>query len=77
MPDTAHVNLNRYTLIALRERSGLSKAELAKRAGVDRTLVTRIENGERTATPRVIRQFADALDVSILALGDNPEDVAA
>jgi transcriptional regulator with XRE-family HTH domain len=31
----------------LRLRAGLSKAELARRAGVDETTVTRAENGQR------------------------------
>lgn len=71
------MNLNRHTLAVVRERSGLSKAELADRAGIDRTLVTRLENGERRATPRVIKQLAEALAVSQLALCDSMPDEAA
>jgi len=62
------MNLNRDALIALRERTGLSKQELADRAGVDRTLITRLENGERRATPAVMKKLAIALDVSLLAI---------
>ncbi len=67
------MNLNRHTLAVIRERSRLSKAELADRAGVDRTLITRIENGERRATTDVIYRLAEALDVSPLALTDAAE----
>lgn len=71
------MTLNRAALVALRERSGMSKAELAERAGIDRTLVTRLENGERRATPAVMRKLAEALQVSQVALmGPTTEDVA-
>jgi transcriptional regulator with XRE-family HTH domain len=69
------MNLNRDALVALRERSGLSKQELADRAGVDRTLITRLENGERRATPAVMKKLAAALAVSLLAIS-GPEEVA-
>jgi transcriptional regulator with XRE-family HTH domain len=62
------MQINRAALTALRERSGMSKSELAERAGVDRTLVTRIESGDRRATPAVMKKFADALQVSVVAL---------
>ncbi len=65
------MNLNRHTLELVRTRSGLSKAELADRAGVDRTLITRLENGQRIATPAVIDKLATALMCSKLALCDN------
>lgn len=68
--------LNRDALIALRERTGLSKQELADRAGVDRTLITRLENGERRATPAVMKKLAGALDVSLLAISGPEEAVA-
>jgi transcriptional regulator with XRE-family HTH domain len=63
-----HVNLNRDALIVIRTRTGHSKASLADAAGVDRTLITRIENGERKATPAVMRKLADALDCPLHAL---------
>lgn len=68
------MNLNRDALIALRERSGMNKQQLADAAGVDRTLVTRIEKGERNATPSVITKFALALKVPVTAiLGPAPD----
>jgi len=74
------MRLNVEALIALRERSGLSKAELADRSGVDRTLITRLENGERRATPAVMLKLAKGLNVSLLAImgpDDDAEPVEA
>ena len=71
------MKLNRDALIALRERSGLNKAQLADAAGVDRTLVHRIENGERNCTPDVMRKLAAGLKVPITALLGPTEDSAA
>jgi transcriptional regulator with XRE-family HTH domain len=62
------MNLNRQALIVIRERSGHSKTSLAEKAGVDRTLIHRLENGERNATPTVMRKLADALDCPLHAL---------
>ena len=70
------MNLNRESLVTIRERSGLSKSALAERAGVDRTLVHRLENGERNATPTVIRKLADALGCPLMALLAPNEEVA-
>jgi transcriptional regulator with XRE-family HTH domain len=62
------VKLNREALIAIRERSGMNKSQLADAAGVDRTLVHRIENGERNCTPDVLRKLAIGLKVPTTAL---------
>lgn len=69
------MRLNPEALRVIRERTGLSKAELADRAGVDRTLITRLENGERRATVAVISKVARALDVSQLAICSPTEAV--
>lgn len=71
------MNLNRAALTAIRERSGLSKTGLADKAGVDRTLVHRLENGERRGTPTVMRKLADALDCPLMALMGPESEVAA
>ena len=63
-----HVNLNRQALIVIRERTGHTKASLAEAAGVDRTLITRIENGQRNASPAVMVKLAEALDCPLHAL---------
>lgn len=70
------MKLNREALIVIRERSGLSKTALAERAGVDRTLVHRLENGERNATPDVLKKLAAALDCPLMALIGPERDAA-
>jgi transcriptional regulator with XRE-family HTH domain len=70
------MNLNRHALKVIRERTGVSKSQLADRAGVDRTLIHRLENGERNASPVVIRKIADALNCDLLALCDQPMEAA-
>ena len=55
----------------------MSKAELAVRAGVDRTLITRLENGQRIATPAVILKLATALECSQVALCETTEKTVA
>lgn len=62
------MHLNREALRTIRERTGYSKSALADRAGVDRTLVHRLENGERNASPTVLRKLADALGCPLYAL---------
>lgn len=62
------MHINRHALQAIRESQGVSKADLARAIGVDRTLITRFENGERVANGEQIRRIAEALRVSPLAL---------
>ena len=70
------VKLNPEALKVIRERSGMSKAELAEAAGIDRTLITRLENGERTGTPNVIARLAAALRCSQIAITRDEATVA-
>lgn len=62
------MKLNRDALIAIRERTGMSKSELGKLAGIDRTLVHRVENGERHATDEVIVKIARGLKIPVTAI---------
>ncbi len=62
------MQLNGGALRVIRERSGHTKASLAKAAGVHPTLITRLENGERNGTAPVMRALADALDCPLHAL---------
>ena len=52
----------------LREKRGLSKAELARKAGIARSTLCRIEGPESQARPAVLLAIADALGVRIAAL---------
>lgn len=51
-------------LAALRDERGLAKNEVALRAGIDPSTVTRIEMGERGVSRAVLDRLAAVLDVS-------------
>jgi len=51
-------------LRAVREALGVSQAELARRVGVDASLVSRAERGEIATWPRLRRASAEALGVA-------------
>ena len=61
-------------LRALREAAGLSIYELAKRAGLSRTAVSRIEQDERQPSYETAVKLARALGVSVAAFDDPPAD---
>lgn len=52
----------------IREKKGLSQAELEKLSGVSASHIGYIERGEREPTVSVLCKLAKALDVSILDL---------
>lgn len=54
-----------FKLKAVREEIGISQSELAKKSGVGRVTINRIENGEvNTITSRTLVRLAKALNVS-------------
>jgi DNA-binding XRE family transcriptional regulator len=44
-----------------RETLGLSQRELAKRAGISHTVISRIEGGEHSPSPKTLERLAEAL----------------
>jgi transcriptional regulator with XRE-family HTH domain len=52
----------------LRESQELTVSELASKAGVKRSYITMLEEGERKPSPKVVRNLAGALDVMPLYL---------
>lgn len=52
-------------LIALREKHGLSQAELAERCDVDQGDISRIERGATSPTARTLQRIAEALDADV------------
>jgi DNA-binding XRE family transcriptional regulator len=44
-----------------REALGLSQRELAKRAGISHTVISRIEGGEHSPSPKTLERLAEAL----------------
>lgn len=67
-----HVVLDLESANAWREERGFTFTDLAREMGRDRTLVSRIFNGERNATPAFINQLADVLKVRKVLLIQNP-----
>lgn len=49
-------------IIELRERNGLTQAELAERSGIDQGDISRIERGSTSPTARTLQRIAEALD---------------
>jgi ribosome-binding protein aMBF1 (putative translation factor) len=52
-------------IIELRERHGLTQAELAERCGIDQADISRIERGSTSPTARTLQRIADALDADL------------
>lgn len=50
----------------LREAAGLSQAELARRAGISRSLVCEIESGTRSLTPATRTKIATVLALPVI-----------
>jgi DNA-binding XRE family transcriptional regulator len=52
-------------VIELREKHGLTQAELAKRCGVDQADISHIERGATSPTTRTLQRIAEALDADV------------
>jgi mRNA interferase RelE/StbE len=50
---------------AIREWRGITSAELARRAGVNRVQVHEIETGKKRGSAQTLKRLADALDVPL------------
>ena len=64
----AEVKVDGQKVRKAREKAFLSKRELAERAGLDRSMVGRIEDGITEVYPRTIRKIAEALSVDPASL---------
>ena len=62
------MRLNHAALRVIRQRTGLSQAELADLAGIDRGNLAHIEAGRRRGTEAQIKSLAGALQVTVDAL---------
>jgi transcriptional regulator with XRE-family HTH domain len=63
---------NPVRLRAMREALGISQSELARRMGLDQSLVSRAERGLIATWPKFRRQAATALGLPEAALFDGP-----
>lgn len=52
-------------VIELRERHGLTQAELAERSGIDQGDISRIERGATSPTARTLKRIAAALGAEL------------
>lgn len=52
-------------VIDLREKRGLTQAELAERCGMDQADISRIERGATSPTALTLQRIADALDADL------------
>lgn len=64
------------TLKVVRERTGETIAALSRKSGVDRTVITRLESGERRGTPAQLKALAAALQVPLTVIAQMDEDAA-
>lgn len=69
------MRINPAALAALRERSGMSQAELARRCGVDQSHLSAIERDPRRSNvrPETAKALARGLKVSLVAILAEPE----
>ena len=59
-------------VIELRERHGLTQAELAARCGIDQGDISRIERGATSPTARTLERIAAALDADVRLVARAP-----
>jgi DNA-binding XRE family transcriptional regulator len=52
-------------VIELREKHGLTQAELAERCGIDQGDISRIERGATSPTARTLQRIAEALNADV------------
>ena len=52
-------------VIELREKHGLTQAQLAERCGVDQGDISRIERGATSPTARTLQRIADVLNADV------------
>jgi DNA-binding XRE family transcriptional regulator len=52
-------------IVALREKHGLTQAQLARLSGIDQGDISRIERGSATPNEKTLIRLADALDADV------------
>ncbi len=52
-------------VVELREKHGLTQAQLAERCGIDQGDISRIERGATSPTARTLQRIAEALDAEV------------
>ncbi len=66
-------------LVAARKAARVSKARVARRAGVSRVTLGRIENGDQAPPPRILRAYAETCGLDahqlLLSWGIVPDEI--
>ena len=57
-----------YTIKQAREVQGISQGQLARNTKLHYSYISRVESGERTPEPPVLRKLSNALEVPFLKL---------
>jgi predicted transcriptional regulator len=52
-------------VMELREKRGLTQAQLAERSGIDQADISRIERGSTSPTARTLQRIGEALDADV------------
>lgn len=73
---TAEIQFFGKRLKAIRKKAGLSQLDLELKCGIDRTEISRIENGLKNVEFTTIVKFVEALQVEISELFTFPLDSA-
>ena len=74
LPYVAVVRSNGAAIKALREATGLGLRDLARATNRDPGFISRLERGEREASPPTLRAIADALRVPLAAITSPEQD---
>lgn len=70
------MEINRFALREIRERSGVSVTRLAEQAGVKQAHLSNIEAGRRKASPELAVALAKALKCELPAILADPSKAA-
>jgi transcriptional regulator with XRE-family HTH domain len=57
------MRINGAVLTVVRERTGMSQADLARKTGIAKETLSRLESGKRPGTAAQIKAISEALDV--------------
>jgi transcriptional regulator with XRE-family HTH domain len=72
------MHVNGVALRVIRERSGLSQAELARRGNFSQGYISELEKGTKNPSPAMVQRLAEVLAIPLAALvGDAPDEAGA
>lgn len=69
------MQMNRWAFRELRESRGLTLSDVARLTGSSQSYLSRVEAGDRNASPRLINEIASALKCPVAALLCDPTEV--